>query len=143
MRPRLWQAAAGLAALAVGGCIQEVPPVRQPGVILAASPVDQASENTGAGAIVGIVAGGIAGGSLGQGAGQAIGAGLGGLAGGVAGSAAESALNGHDGIAYTVRLNDGRVVTLLEHVEQGDQIFPVGAPVVLESSGREQHIVAP
>jgi len=127
--------AAGLA-----GCEGPDTPVAEKGIILAAAPVDQAGENTGAGAVTGMVIGGVAGGQVGAGAGKAL-AVIGGIiAGQIAGSAAEAALQHHDGMAYTIRLDDGRVLTVLQHLENGDQIIPLGAHILLQTDGSEQHV---
>jgi outer membrane lipoprotein SlyB len=144
-RLRVWNARPFLAAacvVALGGCIQPNQPTLENGTVLAATPVDQPGENTGAGAVTGMVVLGAAGGSVGAGAGKAVAVIAGVIAGEEAGSAIEAAAQKHDGIAYTIQLADGRVVTVIEHVNKGDPIFGLGAAVTLETSGHEQHVLA-
>ncbi len=123
------------------GCIQTPPPALETGVILAASPADQAGEDPGAGVIAGVVLGGAAGGALGRGAGRVLGAAIGSTVGGVAGAAAGGAIQTADGAAYTVRLTSGRVLTVVQHLRDGETMMPVGQTVTLETRGRLQRVV--
>lgn len=112
--------------------------------MLAAVPADQVGENTGAGALAGAVILGSAGGSVGEGAGKAAAVVAGLVVGSEAGSVAEEAAKSHNGMAYTIRLaQTGQVITLFEHVDQGDLVFSPGNPVVLETDGRHQLLLAP
>ena len=84
---------------------------------------------TGAGAIVG----GIAGSSAGQGKGSAVGAVIGAVAGGVAGAAAEEGFTREDGVEVTVRLENGRLISI---VQAGKEQFQPGDKVrILEGGG--------
>jgi outer membrane lipoprotein SlyB len=130
-----------LLACSISGC-EQVQPALEPGTVLAAVPTDQASENMGIGAAAGAVAGGLGGAQIGAGAGQVVATVAGVVAGAAVGNALESASKSHDGVAYTVRLSDGRVVTVIEHVDQGDPIFGPGTPVVLQTSGSSQIILS-
>ena len=137
---------AGLAAMFLGGfalvgCVQPDPAARENGTVLATAPADQPGENTGAGAVAGMVILGAAGGSVGEGAGKALAVAAGVLIGGAAGSAAEGYHQPHDGIAYTIRLTDGRVVTIVQHLNAGDPILRTGTAVTLQTSGRDQRIL--
>jgi outer membrane lipoprotein SlyB len=139
-RARLVFALASAACLA--GCDTPAPDAAagQSGIVLAATPADQPGESTGAGAITGMVLGGVAGGQVGAGAGKALAIVGGIIAGQIAGSAVEAAAQHHDGMAYTIRLDNGQVVTVLQHLNDGDPIIPAGAHVLLQTDGSEQHV---
>jgi outer membrane lipoprotein SlyB len=133
----------GLAcAASLTGCDTPAPNASagQSGIVLAATPADQPGENTGAGAVTGMVIGGVAGGQVGAGAGQALAIVGGIIAGQIAGSAAEAAAQHHDGMAYTIRLDNGQVLTVLQHLNSGDPVIPAGAHVLLQTDGSEQHV---
>ena len=113
------------------------------GVVLAALPASQAGENTNALAVAGLVAGAAVGARFGgQGAGQVIASLAGAAVGSAAGTAAEAAAQPKDGIAYVIRLQDGRVLTIVEHREAEEPVFAPGAAVRLRTRGRVQHVVA-
>lgn len=88
---------------------------------------------TGAGAVVG----GIAGSSAGQGKGSAIGAVLGAVAGGVVGAAAEEAYTREDGVEITIKLDNGRLISV---VQGGKEQFQVGDRVRVLGSGGETRV---
>lgn len=129
-------------ALLLPGCVQAPPPAQELGVLLSAAPARQAAEDPGGGAIAGVVLGAAAGGALGRGAGRVIGAAIGSAVGGTAGAAVGGAVQPTDGAAYTVRLPDGRVVTIVQHLRDGEAMLPAGQPVILETRGRLQRVTA-
>lgn len=131
-----------LASSPLGGCVQSVPASVEPGVLLGVAPGHQASEAMGNGAVAGLVVGAAAGGALGSGAGRVLGAAIGGALGGTAGAAAEGAAQPTDSVTYTVRLADGRVLTILQHREDGEALIPPGQAVLVETSGRAQRVRA-
>ena len=57
-----------------------------------------------------------------------------------AGSAAEAAGQPRNGMAYTIRLLDGRVVTIVQHLPAGAPMVAVGSRVVVETRGRTQRV---
>ncbi len=122
--------------------MQSVPATLEPGVLLGAVPGHQASEAMGGGAVAGLVVGAAAGGALGSGAGRVLGAAIGGALGGTAGAVAEGAAQPTDGATYTVRLADGRVLTILQHREEGEALIPPGQAVLVETRGRAQRVIA-
>jgi len=135
-------ACALLVPCVASGCVEEPPPAVERGTLMSAQPADQAGENTGAGAVAGVVVGTVAGAAIGgRGAGQVAGALVGGALGGSAGAAAEGAGQTHTGIAYTIRLDDGRVVTIFEHHDPGNPVFAPGMAVAVQTSGRTQIVV--
>jgi outer membrane lipoprotein SlyB len=80
------------------------------------SPEDQNQPGVGAG--VGALAGGVGlGTTLGQGRGSIAAAGAGALLGGVLGHYAEKELTSQTGIAYTIRLDDKRTVSVAQGME--------------------------
>jgi len=84
---------------------------------------------TGAGAIVGAIAGG----GTGQGRGSSIGSVLGAVAGGVVGAAAEEGYTREDGVEITVRLENGRIISV---VQAGKNDFNIGDKVrILQVDG--------
>lgn len=133
---------AGFLILLVAAC-EYGPPAIERGTVLAASPTHQAAENTGGGATTGAVIGGTVGGLIGgRGAGAALGAAIGLGAVGLAGSAAEAAAQSTDGVSYTVRIDDGRVVTVVQHLNANETIMPPGARVRITTEGRFQLVTA-
>ena len=131
---------AGSLTVALGGCVL-APPVAQDGVVLAAVPADQPGNNTGAGAVVGAVLLGGAGGAVGSGLGKALAVTAGVIAGASAGTAAEAAHQPRGGVAYTVQLSDDQVITIIQHLDAGEQAFPAGSKVTVETTGAEQRVV--
>lgn len=84
---------------------------------------------TGAGSIVGAIAGS----GTGQGRGSSIGAVLGAVAGGVVGAAAEEGYTREDGVEVTVRLESGRIISV---VQAGKDEFKIGDRVrILQVDG--------
>jgi len=123
--------------------VEQAPPAIEWGTVISVLPAHQAEENSGAGAVAGVVLGAAAGAAIGgRGAAQVIGAVVGGLAGGAGGAAAESATRSPTGIAYTIRLLDGRVVTIVEHLRENDPVFAVGSQIAVTTRGRTQHVTA-
>jgi outer membrane lipoprotein SlyB len=125
----------------LGACATDSPGAEQPGKIIAAAPVDQPGQNTGAGAIAGMVVGGVVGAQFGAGVGQALAAAGGVIAGSYAGSAAETAAQSHTGMAYTIQLDNGEVVTLAQHLDSSHPALAVGTPVILQTNGEAQQVL--
>lgn len=123
-------------------CVQANPPAIDRGIVLAAQPVDMADENLGVGGVVGAVGGGVAGGQIGRASGQVAAVVVGAVAGEIAGTAAESALQDKSGLQYTLRLDDGRVVTIVQHRDRQDPVLASGQRVMVSTSGRKQRVVA-
>lgn len=134
-------------AIAIGGCassnagdiysrdearrVQSV----QMGVVEGARPVRIEGTKSAIGAGAGTIVGGIAGSSVGGGSGKssAVGAVLGAVVGGVAGAASEEGLTREDGMEITVRLESGRLISV---VQAGKEEFRPGDRVrVLERGG--------
>ncbi len=128
--------------LPILGCVEQAPVATDNAIVLAATPTDQAGQNIGVGGVVGLAAGAAVGGQFGHAGGQVAAAVVGAVVGQTAGTALESASKIHTGIAYTLRTEDGRVLTVVEHVDPGDVVFAPGAAVQIQTSGRDQHVIA-
>lgn len=127
----------------LGGCVEQPPKAVERGTLIAEQPVVQAGENTGVGAAVGVVLGVTAGAVIGGGGlGQAVGAVVGSAVGGTAGAAAETAMQPRNGIAYTIALRDGRVVTIMQHRQAGTPMLSLGTMVAVTTQGAVQHVDA-
>ena len=114
------------------------------GIVIAERPVVQAGEDPGTGAAVGVVVGATAGAVIGAGGvGRAVGDTVGSVVGGTAGAAAGGAVRSRDGMAYTVALDDGRTVTVMQHRAAEDGVLPLGAVVTLTTHGTVQHVGPP
>ncbi|MCV6589807.1 MAG: glycine zipper 2TM domain-containing protein [Marinobacterium sp.] len=86
---------------------------------------------TGAGAIIG----GIAGSNIGGGRGQDIATVLGAIAGGVAGNKLEESATRKQGQEITIRLENGRVISVVQQVDETGMVFQPGQRVrVLEQN---------
>ena len=100
------------------------------GTVLSSREVDIEGSTGPVGALAGGAAGGAAGYGLSSGSGPITI--LGALVGAGAGYLAESTFNDRDGYEYVVRMDDGRVVTLVQN--RGDEEEPIkdGAPVLVQ-----------
>lgn len=104
------------------------------GVVESVRPVTLEGTKSGVGAVSGAVVGGIAGSEIGGGKGSAVGAVVGAVAGGVGGAAAEKALTKKAGLEITVRLDNGRLLAIVQ--EDTGERFNAGDRVrVLERGG--------
>jgi outer membrane lipoprotein SlyB len=130
-------------ACCVSSCVQQAPAAVERGHVISALPTNQMGENTNTGAVAGVVLGTAVGAVIGgRGAGRIIGAFAGEVVGGTAGAAVETATQTPTGIAYTIKLLDGRIVTVVEHHPIGDPIYPQGSQIAIETRGRTQHVVS-
>jgi len=111
------------------------------GTVVAVRPVDIIGQNTGLGAGLGGVAGAGVGSQIGQGAGNAW-AMLGGvIIGAVAGAAAEQVVADHEGVEYTVTLESGVTLTIVQETPTGERILGVGERVIVQNAGGYQRVL--
>lgn len=89
------------------------------GIVESAVPVVIEGTSSVVGAGTGAVVGGIAGSNIGGGRGQDVATVLGAVAGGVAGKKAEEALTRAQGQEITVRLQSGRLISVVQEVANG------------------------
>jgi outer membrane lipoprotein SlyB len=142
MRSMIVAAMAGLVALAIAGCAtsltgdtvsREDARAQQRvdfGHIEAVRNVVIECSNTMVGTATGAILGGLAGSTIGGGRGQAAATVAGAVAGGVAGTRVEEAATRAQGVELTVRLDDGRVVAVVQEASPND-VFLVGDRVRL------------
>lgn len=109
--------------------------------VVAVREVAVTGKNAGIGAGAGGVAGAIAGNDLGNGYGQLAGAVAGAVLGAVAGNMAEQEIADYTGLEYTLALENGRMVTLVQNPAQGEPVFRPGDRVVMQSSGSYQRLL--
>jgi len=111
------------------------------GTVVAVREVAVIGENSGAGAGIGAVTGGIVGSRFGSGGGN-VAATLGGaLAGAIVGAMAEQAANDRTGIEYTVTLETGATMTILQEKNAGDRVLPPGSRVMVQVSSGYQRVL--
>ena len=155
---------AATTAIALAGCAQTSPNVYSPyevgavaytemGTVAGVRPVEVSSPaGTGIGATVGALAGGIAGAQIGPSsyghrghrhhytsAASALGALGGALIGGLIGAAVERDVTRQTALEYTVRLDDGALITIV----QGEQSLAVGQRVFLQTPQRGRARLVP
>jgi outer membrane lipoprotein SlyB len=93
---------------------------------------DRLQENT-TGAFIGALAGGAVGSLFGGGWGRVVASGAGAVVGATAGAAAERQLSRQQGLEYTVRLDNGRMVSIVQGPEPS---FGVGQRVIVQTSSQ-------
>jgi outer membrane lipoprotein SlyB len=120
------------------GCAEQ--PVLDHGTVTQVEPADMPADNTGVGAAGGAAIGGVIGSRMGGGAGAIAATVVGVVVGAAAGSAAESALQDASGLRYTVKLDDNRVMTIVQHREPADRVIQPGEGVVIRTSGWRQRV---
>ena len=93
----------------------------------------EGGDNSGAGAVAGGAVGATSGYVIaGSGSGRGLGVVLGAVLGAATGYLAEESVRSREGIEYVVRMNDGRVVTLVQNREENEEPLPNGAPVLVQ-----------
>lgn len=98
-------------------------------------------KNTGTGALAGVAGGALGGSYVGDGTG-ALGAALAGaLIAGIAGHMAEQAIQNHDGVEFTVALEDGEIITVVQNAEKELTSIKDGDPVMVQQSGEYRRIL--
>jgi len=95
----------------------------QMGTVESVKAVKIEGTKTPVGTIAGAAAGGAVGSTIGRGSGRTVATVLGAIAGGVAGSAVEEQVTRKDGLEITVKLDEGRVISI---IQEADVQFMVG-----------------
>src|ERR687892_1013030 len=112
------------------------------GSVVSSRVVDVAGEpgfiGAGAGAAVGAAGGGLAV----NGPASLLVAIVGGLVGAGLGYMAEKQMGDRDGIEYVLQMDDGRLVTLVQNREDGEQPLPDGARVLVQLNGQYTRVMA-
>lgn len=96
--------------------------------------LEASSQARATGSILGGAVGGVLGSEVGHGKGSILGAIIGGVAGAALGDAAAERAADSRGLEITVRLQDGRIVALVQ--ADGGEEFSPGDPVALVTSGQ-------
>ena len=133
-----WVSIFGLLATLMG-CVEQQPVVDY-GTVTQVEPADAPAENTGLGGASGAAVGGVIGSRFGGGAGAVAATVVGIVAGAAAGSAIEASLLNASGLRYTLRLDDGRVMTIVQHRESNDRVIQPGERVAIHTSGWRQRV---
>ena len=111
------------------------------GTVLSSRIVDITGKNTGAGGLVGAGVGAGAGSYIGNDSGN-VWATLGGaLAGAIIGAAAEQAASNRNGIEYTVTLENGVTMTVVQEIAKGEAAIAQGARVMVQNTGGYQRVL--
>ncbi|MBV7300819.1 glycine zipper 2TM domain-containing protein [Enterovibrio paralichthyis] len=112
------------------------------GTVIKAEPVtiDANDSSNVIGTIAGAAIGGILGSKIGGGSGSDIAAIGGGLLGGYAGSEAAGELGKRNGVNLTIRLEDGRVISIVQEANP-DMLFRVGERVQVNVDGNTARVV--
>lgn len=98
-------------------------------------------QNTGAGATAGAAAGAIAGSAIGQGRGSLLGIVGGAVIAGIAGHMAEQALQDRRGIEYTIDLDSGTTITIVQNVKKEDKPLQAGERCMVQTTGSYQRVL--
>lgn len=107
------------------------------GVVESVRQVTIEGTKTPVGGAAGAVIGGLAGSTIGHGRGSAAASVLGAVGGGLAGAAIEEGVTKKNGVEVTVKLDDGRLVAI---VQEADESFRPGERVRIVSGGGNQRV---
>jgi len=135
------------AAAPLGGCVSGlggddygryavgVPASVYPGTLIGYEPVRIEGSRSGAGALSGAALAGGLGSTVGNSTAEGLAAGLGlAVVGGLLGAAIEEGVTGADGFRYTIELEDGRTIALVQ--ADAAPVAPVGSRVRVEYGDR-------
>lgn len=111
------------------------------GTVVSRRDVAIEGKNTGVGATAGAVGGALGGSYIGNGGGSLGGLIAGALIAGVAGHMAEQALQNYDGVEFTVALDDGEIITVVQAAEKELASIKDGDPVMVQQSGEYQRVL--
>lgn len=105
------------------------------GTVVDATPVTIEGTKTGIGGVVGGAVGGLAGASVDDGTAGDIAAVIAGAAGAIIGAKAEEAATKAQGMEYTIRLDDGEVISVVQAIDPKAEPIAAGDEVKLLSQG--------
>jgi outer membrane lipoprotein SlyB len=111
------------------------------GTIVAVRDIDITGENTGAGALLGGATGAGVGNLMGKGKGNAWTTGAGLVAGLAAGAVAEQAISDRKGLEYTVTLESGTTITVVQESPKEERVLAVGERVMVQNNGSYQRVL--
>lgn len=116
------------------------PSVLQYGTIMSARDVKIQKENSGVGAAVGATGGALAGSAMGRGWGSLAGLLGGAVVGGLAGAGTEHALSKRSGIEYTIAVDNGPSVSIVQYHGKDDLPLGIGQRVVFQNGPGYQRV---
>lgn len=105
------------------------------GTVVDATPVSIEGTKTGIGGVVGAAVGGLAGSTVDDGTTSDIAAVIAGAAGAVIGAKAESAATKAQGMEYTIKLDDGDVISVVQAIDPKAEVIVAGDSVKILSQG--------
>ena len=111
------------------------------GTVIASRPVDITGRNTGLGAGLGAAVGAGAADGIGEGSGNAWATGVGVVAGAVIGAVAEQAATDRTGIEYTLTLETGETLTIVQEMGKKDRPLAAGERVMVQTSKGYQRVL--
>jgi outer membrane lipoprotein SlyB len=111
------------------------------GTVVGVREVAVQGQNSGLGAAAGAAGGGIAGSQFGHGGGTAAAALAGVIVGGIAGALAEQAAANRTAIEYTVTLQNGVTMTVVQDKNEGDRLIQPGDRIILQVTGGTQRVL--
>jgi outer membrane lipoprotein SlyB len=112
------------------------------GTVVSARPVHIQGESSGLGAAAGGIAAGTIGYStIGSDSGAAIAGVLLGIAGAVVGALVEQAVTSESGTEYTVQMNDGRTITIVQNEDGAGETIAAGTPVLVQWAGEYSRVI--
>lgn len=110
--------------------------------VLGSRVVNIKGENSGLGLLGGGAAGAGVGSEFGTGTGNAWATAAGAVAGAAAGYLAEQEINNRDGVEYTLTLETGETLNIVQELKEGEPVFPNGARVMVQDYGKYQRVLA-
>lgn len=112
------------------------------GTVVAVREIDITGQNTGLGAVGGAAAGAGIGSQIGSGSGNAAAVVGIAVAGAIAGAVAEQAISDRKGIEYTITLQTGITLTIVQEAPADERIMAVGERVMVQNSGGYQRVLS-
>jgi outer membrane lipoprotein SlyB len=98
-------------------------------------------QNSGTGATVGVAGGALAGSAFGQGRGTLGTMLIGAVIGGIAGAAAEQSMSDRIGIEYTIDLDNGKTITIVQNIKKEDRPLEIDQRCMVQISGQYQRVL--
>lgn len=111
------------------------------GTVITSREVDIVGKNTGTGGLIGAAAGAGAGSYIGSGDGTAWAVAGGLIIGAIAGAMAEQALADGKGTEYTVTLETGVTLTIVQNKAEGERLLAPGERVIVQNTGGYQRVL--
>lgn len=111
------------------------------GTVVSYRLVQVQGRNTGTGALAGAAGGALGGSYIGNGGGSLGGMIAGALVAGIAGHMVEQAIQDYDGVEFTVALENGEILTIVQTFEKEVEGIKDGDRVMVQQSGEYQRVL--